>query len=91
MKSSKEVHHRLLYTRKEAAEILRISVSTLEVMIARGMLTVRRMGRKVLIPEAALTERSNKNVTRIWPRKVAGKTVRYVESDTATLRRSAAS
>lgn len=89
MKSNKEIH-RLLYTREEAAEILRISVDTLDVMVKRGLLTSRKMGRKTLIPDSALVERSQKSVTRIWPRKVDGRTVRPAEKEKAPRRRSIA-
>lgn len=40
----------LLVTRQEAAGALRICLRTVDLMISRGDLRVRRIGRRVLIP-----------------------------------------
>ena len=46
----------LLLSKDRAAFLLSISVGTLEGLIARGDLPVRRVGKRVLIPRAALEE-----------------------------------
>ena len=45
---------RMLYSRLEAAQILSISLRTLDHVAARGEIRVRRIGRKVLIPRTEL-------------------------------------
>ena len=44
-----EVSDKFLLTRKEAATMLSVSVSALDMAIGRGMLRARRAGRRVLI------------------------------------------
>ena len=46
----------VVYTRKEAAEILRISVETLDRYRKRGKLTSRKIGRCVLFKESDLID-----------------------------------
>ena len=46
----------LLIGRREAAEALGICLRQLDYMIERGELPVRRIGRRVLIPRAALEQ-----------------------------------
>jgi len=53
--------HRLLYDRKEGARQLSISVRTLDYLIAAKELETRRIGKKVLIPHAALVRYSQGN------------------------------
>jgi hypothetical protein len=67
---------RLLYSRAAAAELLSISISTLDIAILRGLLPARKIGRKVLIPHGALATFSQKNFPVLWPAKVGGKTTR---------------
>ena len=45
---------RLLYDRKTAAEMLSISVRTLDYLISQRKLETRRIGRKLLIPRESL-------------------------------------
>ena len=45
---------KLLFTRKESAEILSISIRQLDYLLSAGSLPSRRLGRKRLIPRAAL-------------------------------------
>jgi len=45
---------RLLFSKKEAAQALCISVRTLEYLIGRGELPVKRVGRRVLISRLVL-------------------------------------
>lgn len=66
---------RLLYTRKEAAQLLSLAVTTLDVALSRGMLSSRKIGKKRLIPHASLVAFSQKSIGAIWPKKRNGKTV----------------
>jgi excisionase family DNA binding protein len=45
---------RLLYTRKEAARQLSISVRSLDYLIATKQLATRRLGKRVMIPHSEL-------------------------------------
>lgn len=47
-------HLQLLVDRRASAQALGISLRTLDYMIERGELPARRVGRRVLIPRAAL-------------------------------------
>jgi len=47
---------KLLYSKKEASEILGVSTRTIENMVARKLLASRRVGRRRLIPYAALVQ-----------------------------------
>ncbi len=67
---------KLLYSRPEAAEALSLSVSTIDVLIGRGMLRVRRQGRRVLIPHSEIERFAKRDVATIWPAKQNGLTVR---------------
>jgi excisionase family DNA binding protein len=57
---------KILYTRKEAAEMLSLSVSTVDMLISRGVLGSRKIGHKRLIPHAALVSFSQKNHAQLW-------------------------
>ena len=46
---------KLLFSKKTAAEMLDISVRTVDYLLASGELEYRKIGRKVLIPSLALT------------------------------------
>jgi excisionase family DNA binding protein len=46
---------KLLFSRKASAEILDVSVRTLDYLIADRQLECRKVGRKVLIPRTSLT------------------------------------
>ena len=45
---------KILYSRQEAAELLSLSLRSVVVLIDRGELPVRRIGRRVLVPRASL-------------------------------------
>lgn len=47
---------KLLYTKREAAQLLSISVRSLDYLISTGQLAARRIGRRVLIPRDALEQ-----------------------------------
>jgi len=47
---------RLLYSKKEAARTLSISLRTLDALIKRRELAVRRIGRRILITRQSLLE-----------------------------------
>ena len=64
------------YSREEAADALSLSVSTIDVLIGRGMLRVRRQGRRVLIPISEIQRFAKRDVAHIWPEKKNGHTVR---------------
>ena len=44
----------ILFTREEAAEALRLSLRTVDKLLADGQIAVRRVGRRVLIPRAEI-------------------------------------
>jgi len=46
---------KILFSKKAAAEMLDLSVRTLDYLLASGELEYRKVGRKVLIPRVALT------------------------------------
>jgi excisionase family DNA binding protein len=58
---------KLLFSRLEAAEILSLSVSTLDVAVARGMLRVRRVGKRVMFERHEIEKFSRADHPRIWP------------------------
>jgi excisionase family DNA binding protein len=61
---------RLLYSREEAAAMLSIAASTLDVAIGRGLLRAVRKGRRVLIHKAELERFSRRDMPGgIWPAK----------------------
>jgi excisionase family DNA binding protein len=57
----------ILLSREEAARALCLSVSTLDMMINRGLLKARRQGRRVLVPRAEVERVSKQDIPRIWP------------------------
>jgi excisionase family DNA binding protein len=61
-----EPSEKLLFTRAEAAEMLSLSVSTVDVAIARGMLRARRQGKRVLIERREVEKFSRADHPRIW-------------------------
>ena len=44
----------LVVTREEAAEALRLSLRTVDKLLAAGEMSVRRVGRRVLIPRSEI-------------------------------------
>ncbi len=42
----------LAFNRREAADALRVSLRTLDYLLAQGRLRVKRIGRRVIIPKA---------------------------------------
>ena len=70
----------LLYSRKQTAERLGLCEASVDVLIARGLLTVRKMGRKRSIPASSIESFAQKGVERIWPRKINGKSTRHLET-----------
>lgn len=47
---------KLMYSRKEAAKLLSLSVRQLDYLIANGDLKVKRVGKRVLIPHQVLLQ-----------------------------------
>ena len=68
---------RLRYTKAEAAHLLSISVSSLNVLIQRGELRVKRQGRRVFIHVNEIEAYAKRDTPTIWPPKVNGKTTRH--------------
>jgi len=68
---------RLLYTRREAAEALHLSDSSVDMLITQRILRPVRKGRRVLIARAEIERVAGLKVQRIWPAKVDGKTTRH--------------
>jgi excisionase family DNA binding protein len=66
---------KLFFTRKEAAEWLRTSQSTLDVWIGRGDIHPIHYGRNVLIPRDEVIRVSKLDLAG-WPEKLNGKTRR---------------
>jgi Helix-turn-helix domain len=52
---------RLLYDRKEAARQLSISVRSLDYLIGQKRLSIRRLGKKVMIPHSELVRFASAN------------------------------
>jgi excisionase family DNA binding protein len=65
-----------LYSRKQAAQWLSISTSTLDLLISQGQLRFRRCGRRVLISHGQLVRFASKDTIAVWPAKQNGKTTR---------------
>jgi excisionase family DNA binding protein len=63
----------ILLSREEAARALCLSVSTLDMMINRGLLKARRQGRRVLVPRAEVERVSKQDIPRIWPARPKAK------------------
>lgn len=68
---------KLLYTRKDASQMLSISVASVDQLIFTGRLRVRRKGKRVLILRSELEKLARIDMPRIWPAKRNGKTTRY--------------
>ena len=49
----------IFMTREETAEALRLSLRTVDTLISRGQLGIRRIGRRVLIPTEEVTRFAN--------------------------------
>ncbi len=58
---------KIVYSRAEAAEMLSISVSSLDVLIASGRLRAIHKGRRVLIHVSEIQRLAAKEIPRIWP------------------------
>lgn len=71
----------LLYSRKQASNLLSISLRSLQVLIDRGDIHVRRIGARRLIPHDELVEVSKKNFDVLWLEKEPNGTRRDVEPD----------
>lgn len=58
---------KIVYSRAEAAEMLSISVSSLDVLISTGRLKAVRKGRRVLIHIGEIERIASQEIPRIWP------------------------
>lgn len=57
---------KVLYSRREAANLLSISTRTLDRLIGAKALTTRRLGSRVMVPHAELMKLSRKDTLRIF-------------------------
>lgn len=57
---------KILYSRVEAAKMLSISVSSLDELIARGLLRAVRKGRRVALHVDDIERLAAKNLPRMW-------------------------
>lgn len=58
-----------LLARKEAAALLSMSLSTIDQLIVRGELKVRRYGKRLLVPRKELERLAARDVPALWPSK----------------------
>jgi hypothetical protein len=65
-----------LFSKKEAAGLLSISVSSLDVLIVRGDIKVRQFGTRMLVPGTEIDRLAKTDIVELWPKKERGKTVR---------------
>jgi excisionase family DNA binding protein len=63
-------------SRKDAAAVLSISVSSLEQLIIQGEIKTRQLGGRVMIPREQIDQLARRDVKIVWPPKRQGKTVR---------------
>lgn len=61
---------KLLYSKREAAETLGISIRSVENLISSKQLVSRRVGRRRMIPFAALVQLSRRDTPRITGRAI---------------------
>lgn len=72
----------LLYPQRQAAKIVGISLSSLEILINRREIKLRHWGSRVLIPREELERIAKKDFLELWPPKDAdGKTRRQIGGD----------
>lgn len=76
--ASHPVAPQLLYTRVQAANLLGLAVTSLDLLIGRGDIRVRHFGSKILIPHEELVRVSKKDFDILWPEKGPNGTRRYV-------------
>lgn len=71
----------VLFSRKEAAVYIGVSLSTLDMIVARRLMRFRRIGKRVLIHRSELDRFARADHFTIWPKKNSdGKTTRVLES-----------
>jgi len=58
-----DMSHKILFSKKEAAQALSISLRSLEYLIARKELATRHIGKRVLVPIAALQQFARRDHT----------------------------
>jgi excisionase family DNA binding protein len=71
---------RILYSRKQAAEELSLSVSSIDQLIRGNVIAFRRQGRRVLIPRTEIDRFARSDHYKIWPPKQNGKTTRVMRA-----------
>jgi excisionase family DNA binding protein len=58
---------KLLLTRSDAAALLNLSTRSIDYLVARGRLRSRKLGKRRLIPRAAVEQIANSGCKRITP------------------------
>lgn len=74
---------RTLYSRKEAAVQLSVSLSMVDKLIEQGDLAVRRIGHRVLIPRTELEKLARRDTVVEWPAK-RQTTRRFLSTDSVS-------
>ena len=77
---------KILFSRTEAAEMLSISVSSLDVLIATGRLKAVHKGRRVHIHAAEIERLATKEIVQIWPSRRERRKTETAPSDMPRLR-----
>lgn len=67
---------KVLYSRQEAAEMLGLSLSSVQELMHRGLLKGIRKGRRLLLHRTDLERFAAQDTPQIWVPKENGKTVR---------------
>ena len=72
LSKSAPTFQKLLYSRKESAFALSISVRNLDMILASGGMKVRKIGGRILIPYDALLRFASRDHARLTPHESAG-------------------
>ncbi len=76
---------KILYSRKEAAAALSVSLATVQMLYETGQIKIRRLGQRVLIHHSELERFASRDHAVLWPPKIDGKTVRRLSSSSPSL------
>jgi excisionase family DNA binding protein len=63
------ISDKILYSMKEAAAQVSLSVSTLEQLVTQGEVHVRRIGKRILVPRKELERLATRDVEIFWPER----------------------
>lgn len=76
MKTGMALAPKILYTRAEAAQMLSLSLDSVQELLHRGLLSGVRKGRRVLLHRDELERFAAEDTPQIWLPKQNGKTIR---------------